>query len=47
VIAAALIIFGQFLSAFHSSTRIHPVEDQSRFNVRLKTPVGSALSYSD
>ena len=24
-----------------------PSEDQSRFNVRLKTPVGSSLAYSD
>jgi HAE1 family hydrophobic/amphiphilic exporter-1 len=44
----ALIVFGL---SFSVVTRINkefiPTQDQSRFNVRFKTPVGSALSYSD
>jgi len=48
VIAAALVIFALSFSALmFINKEFIPSEDQSRFNVRLKTPVGSALSYSD
>ncbi len=48
VILAALGIFALSFSALlFINKEFVPSEDQSRFNVRLKTPVGSALSYSD
>ncbi len=48
VIVAALIIFALSFSALSFLNKeFIPAEDQSRFNVRLKTPVGSALTYSD
>jgi len=48
VIFAALAVFALSCSAFWVLNKeFIPSEDQSRFNVRLKTPVGSALSYSD
>jgi hydrophobe/amphiphile efflux-1 (HAE1) family protein len=48
VIVIALIIFALSFSALlFLNKEFIPPEDQSRFNVRLKTPVGSALSYSD
>jgi HAE1 family hydrophobic/amphiphilic exporter-1 len=48
VIAAALAIFALSFSALlFINKEFLPSEDQSRFNVRFKTPVGSALSYSD
>jgi len=48
VIAGALMIFGLSFSAmWYINKEFIPPEDQSRFSVRLKTPVGSALSYSD
>ena len=48
VIIMALIVFALSFSAlFFLNKEFIPPEDQSRFNVRLKTPVGSALSYSD
>ncbi len=48
VLVSALIIFVLSFSALsHLNKEFIPSEDQSRFNVRLKTPVGSALSYSD
>ncbi len=44
----AFIIFALSFSALlFINKEFIPSEDQSRFNVRLKTPVGSALSYSD
>ena len=48
VIVLALIIFALSFSALlFLNKEFIPSEDQSRFNIRLKTPVGSALSYSD
>ena len=48
VIVTALIVFVLSFSALlFLNKEFIPSEDQSRFNVRLKTPVGSALSYSD
>jgi len=48
VIAGALGLFAVSCLAFlFLNKEFIPSEDQSRFNVRLKTPVGSALSYSD
>jgi len=48
VISAALGIFALSFSALlFLNKEFIPSEDQSRFNVRLKTPVGSSLSYSD
>ncbi|MDD5702275.1 MAG: efflux RND transporter permease subunit [Dehalococcoidales bacterium] len=48
VIVTALIVFALSFSAFlFINKEFIPSEDQSRFNVRLQTPVGSALSYSD
>jgi hydrophobe/amphiphile efflux-1 (HAE1) family protein len=48
VIIVALIVFALSFSALlFLNKEFIPPEDQSRFNVRLKTPVGSALSYSD
>ncbi|MBF0595738.1 MAG: efflux RND transporter permease subunit, partial [Candidatus Omnitrophica bacterium] len=48
VIVLALAVFALSFSALmFINKEFIPAEDQSRFNVRLKTPVGSALSYSD
>lgn len=48
VIVVALLVFAASFSAlFFLNKEFIPSEDQSRFNVRLKTPVGSTLSYSD
>ena len=48
VMLGALVVFGAGFSTFWILNKeFIPSEDQSRFNVRLKTPVGSALSYSD
>ena len=48
VIVAALGLFAvSFSTLFFLNKEFIPSEDQSLFNVRLKTPVGSALSYSD
>ncbi len=48
VMVVALIIFGASFSALSFLNKeFIPSEDQSRFRVRLKTPVGSSLSYSD
>jgi len=48
VIVAALAVFALSFSAlWFLNKEFIPSEDQSRFNARLKTPVGSALSYSD
>lgn len=48
VIFLALLIFGLSFSIFWKLNKeFIPSEDQSRFNIRLKTPIGSALSYSD
>ncbi|MDD5686890.1 MAG: efflux RND transporter permease subunit [Elusimicrobia bacterium] len=48
VMFGALVVFGLGFSTFWILNKeFIPNEDQSRFNVRLKTPVGSALSYSD
>ena len=48
VIVTALVIFALSFSVFlFLNKEFIPPEDQSRFNVRLQTPVGSALSYSD
>jgi len=48
VIAAALGIFALSCSTlFFLNKEFIPSEDQSLFSVRLKTPVGSALAYSD
>jgi hydrophobe/amphiphile efflux-1 (HAE1) family protein len=48
VMAGATLVFGlSFSSLLVLNKEFIPPEDQSRFNVRLKTPVGSALDYSD
>ncbi len=48
VMFGALIVFAAGFSTFWVLNKeFIPSEDQSRFNMRLKTPVGSALSYSD
>jgi HAE1 family hydrophobic/amphiphilic exporter-1 len=48
VIFSALIVFALSFSALlFLNKEFIPPEDQSRFNVRLKTPVGSSLFYSD
>src|ERR1035437_3659709 len=48
VIITALIFFGlSFVALKFINKEFLPAEDQSRFNVRLKTPTGSALDYSD
>ncbi|MBF0522267.1 MAG: efflux RND transporter permease subunit [Candidatus Omnitrophica bacterium] len=48
VIVTAMIVFALSFSALKALNKeFIPSEDQSRFNVRLKTPVGSSLSYSD
>jgi len=48
VLAGALAVFGlSFSSLWVINKEFIPSEDQSRFNVRLKTPVGSSLDYSD
>lgn len=48
VIAAALAIFVLSLSTVRLLNKeFLPAEDQSRFSIRLKTPIGSSLYYSD
>jgi hydrophobe/amphiphile efflux-1 (HAE1) family protein len=48
VLATALGVFGLSMSSLGLINKeFIPPEDQSRFNVRLKTPVGSSLDYSD
>ncbi|MGZ3682819.1 MAG: efflux RND transporter permease subunit [Bdellovibrionota bacterium] len=48
VVAASLAVFGLSLSTLHwMNKEFLPSEDQSRFNIRLKTPIGSNLLYSD
>jgi hydrophobe/amphiphile efflux-1 (HAE1) family protein len=48
IILAALIVFGLSLSTLWSLNKeFLPPEDQSRFNIRLKTPIGSSLYFSD
>jgi len=48
VMLAAVAVFAlSFSSLLGINKEFIPPEDQSRFNVRLKTPVGSALDYSD
>ncbi len=48
VISSALVLFALSFSALlFLNKEFIPSEDQSRFNVRLKTPVGSSLDYSD
>ena len=48
VVAGALAVFAlSFLALGALNKEFLPPEDQGRFIVRLKTPVGSALSYSD
>ncbi len=47
-IAASLVIFGlSVLSVRALNKEMLPAEDQSRFMVRIKTPVGSSLAYTD
>lgn len=44
----AFAVFGlSFSTLFFLNMEFIPAQDQSRFNIRLKTPIGSALSYSD
>jgi HAE1 family hydrophobic/amphiphilic exporter-1 len=48
VLSGALLIFAlSFSSLGGINKEFIPSEDQSRFNVRLKTPVGTALPYSN
>ncbi len=48
VMLMALVLFGLSFSLLPLLNKeFLPPEDQSRFNIRLSTPVGSSLSYSD
>lgn len=48
VLALAFVFFGaSMLSLNFLNKEFLPSEDQSRFNIRLKTPIGSNLHYSD
>jgi hydrophobe/amphiphile efflux-1 (HAE1) family protein len=48
VISLALIVFGLSMASIRwINKEFLPTEDQSRFNIRLKTPIGSSLAYSD
>jgi len=48
VIVVAMIVFAlSFSVLLFLNKEFIPTQDQSRFNIRLKTPVGSALSYSN
>ncbi len=48
VIILAFLFFGlSFLTLRYINKEFLPSEDQSRFNIRLKTPIGSSLAYSD
>jgi HAE1 family hydrophobic/amphiphilic exporter-1 len=48
VLGAAMLLFLASLSAFFVLNKeFIPPEDQSRFNIRLNAPIGSALSYTD
>lgn len=48
VIFAAMAVFAvSFSTLLALNKEFIPSEDQSRFNVRLKTPVGSSLTYTD
>jgi hydrophobe/amphiphile efflux-1 (HAE1) family protein len=48
VLGAALAVFAlSFSTLLFINKEFIPSEDQSRFNVRLKTPTGSSLAYSD
>jgi len=48
VIVGALVIFVlSFSVLMFLNKEFIPTQDQSRFNIRLKTPVGSALSYTN
>ncbi len=48
VIILSFAFFGlSFLTIRYINKEFLPAEDQSRFNIRLKTPIGSSLDYSD
>ena len=48
VLLGALAVFALSFSTLRFiNQEFIPAEDQSRFNIRLKTPVGSSLAYSD
>ena len=48
VILGSLVVFGLSLSTIGLLNKeFIPSQDQSRFNIRLKTPIGSSLDYSD
>lgn len=48
VIISAFAFFGlSFLTLRFINKEFIPPEDQSRFNIRMTTPIGSSLSYSD
>jgi hydrophobe/amphiphile efflux-1 (HAE1) family protein len=48
VIFVAMTVFAlSFSTLLFLNKEFIPSEDQSRFNIRLKTPIGSSLSYSD
>jgi len=48
VVFITLAVFGLSLSTLRLLNKeFLPVEDQSRFNIRLKTPIGSSLYFSD
>ena len=48
LIGVSLVIFGlSFSSVGLLNKEFLPSEDQSRFNIRLKTPIGSSLDYSN
>ena len=48
VLTGSLLVFAASMSSLWLLNKeFIPAEDQSRFNIRLKTPVGSTLAYSD
>jgi HAE1 family hydrophobic/amphiphilic exporter-1 len=48
VVLLSLVLFGASFSTIRFLNReFLPAEDQGQFNIRLKTPIGSSLAYSD
>lgn len=48
VIILSMLFFGlSFITLFYIHKEFLPAEDQSRFRISLKTPIGSSLKYSD
>jgi len=48
VLSASVVVFGlSFSTLRYLNQELLPPEDQSRFNIRLKTPIGSSLGFSN